>query len=327
MLREADIIKKLQDTINTLPCGVEGIGDDGAVFPLSDTTSYVISKDLLVEDTHFRLRYFDPGSLSHKVLHVNLSDLAAMGATPYFVLLGLSIPPYLNEGWVDNFLESFASDCKKQGVWLIGGDTTGSQHGLFISLTVIGQVQNPHLKGRDGAKPGDLLCVAGHLGEAGAGLMALENTLPGFDDLKMQALRPEALIREGIWMGERSEVTAMMDISDGLYIDLSRLCQASHVGATVELNTLHPSRALQYMCQELNLDPIEYMLTGGEDYALLITIEESEYLTISKTFQEIFGYPLTNIGKIVKGEGVKLTQNNSPRAFSYTPFSHFKELS
>ncbi len=326
MLKEADIIKKLQQAMNKGPWGVHGIGDDAAVFPLSDTASYVISKDLLVEDTHFRLRYFDPASLSHKALHVNLSDLAAMGATPHFVLLGLSIPQYLSQEWIDVFLREFVSECQKLGIYLIGGDTTASQQGLFISVTVIGQAQNSHLKFRDEAKAGDLLCIAGHLGEAGAGLAALEKGIAGFESLKARALRPEALIQEGTWLGTRPEVTAMMDISDGLYIDLSRLCQASSVGATIELNTLQPSKALQEGCQKMNLDPLECMLTGGEDYALLMTISAEDFPTVTKEFKETFGYPLLSMGNISQDNGIKLTQDGNPTSFSYRPFSHFKEF-
>lgn len=326
MLREADIIKKLQHATTNVPSGVYGIGDDAAFFPLSNTVSYVISKDLLVEDTHFRLRYFDPESLSHKALHVNLSDLAAMGATPHFVLLGLSIPQHLTQDWIERFLEEFVSECQKLGIYLIGGDTTASQQSLFISVTVIGQAQNLHLKFRDGAKSGDLLCIAGHLGEAGGGLIALEREISGFEDLKARALRPEALIQEGIWFAERPEVTAMIDISDGLYIDLSRLCQASHVGAIVELNTLQPSKVLQEGCQEMNLDPLECIFTGGEDYALLMTIGAEDYPTVARDFGNTFGYPLISIGSIAKDKDVILTQGGIPTSFSYTPFSHFKEL-
>ncbi|MBI2706877.1 MAG: thiamine-phosphate kinase [Proteobacteria bacterium] len=326
MLSEHDIIQKLQEIVDSPPCGVKGIGDDAAVIPLSETTSYVISKDLLIEDTHFRLHYGDPESLSHKVLHVNLSDIAAMGAEPQFALLGLSIPPYLNQTWVDRFLEGFVRESKKQSILLIGGDTTASPQGLFISVTLIGKAQNSHLKFRNGANPGDILCVAGSLGEAGAGLRALEKDIIGLESLKKKTLRPEALIHEGIWFGQRPDVTAMMDISDGLYIDLSRLCQASCVGATVDLNALHPSTILQEACQMMKLDSLEYMLIGGEDYALLVTISPDVHQSTSRDFTQAFGYPLIPIGKITKEREVILTQQGIPQPFAYTPFSHFREL-
>jgi len=326
MLSEAEIIKKVQQAMNSVAAGVYGIGDDAAILPLNDMTSYVISKDLLVEDTHFRLRYFEPENLSHKALHVNLSDLAAMGATPQFVLLGLSIPQDLDQGWIDTFLEGFVGECKKQEISLIGGDTTLSQHGLFISATVIGQAQKAHLKFRNRAQPGEILCVAGPLGEAGAGLVALEKGISGLESLKERVLRPEALIQEGIWFGKQQKVTAMMDISDGLYIDLSRLCQASCVGASIELSTLKPSPTLLEGCQQMGLDPLECMLTGGEDYALLMTIEADDYPTLAKDFKERFEYSLITIGKTTKNHSIILTQDGLLTSFAYTPFSHFKEL-
>src|SRR3989338_9343741 len=128
-----------------------GIGDDCAILPLDEKTSYVVSKDLLLENVHFDLSYTKPKDLAYKALHVNLSDIAAMGAKPLFVFLGLSIP-LSHQNYAKSFLKEFASICKKEDVILLGGDTTASKDGLFLSVTVIGAGPTSLLKRRNSAR-------------------------------------------------------------------------------------------------------------------------------------------------------------------------------
>jgi thiamine-monophosphate kinase len=325
MLKESDIIQKLQ-TAFVSPSGVVGIGDDAAVLPLSDTESYVISKDMLVENRHFRLRYSDAEVLAHKALHVNLSDMAAMGTVPQFVLLGVALSPNLPNAWIRKFLDGFADACRKQNVQLIGGDTTASERDLFISVTVIGRAEKAHLKFRNGAKVGDVVCVAGVLGEAHAGLMALEKKTKGLDAVKAQSVSPEAKLAEGQWLGRQAGVTAMMDVSDGLYVDLGKLAEASGVGASMDLGALKPSSALAEACAALKLDVRECMLAGGEDYALLVTVSADDYEKTAKGFEKQFGYALVKIGVMRSGSGVELRDGGKLVPMIYRAFSHFGEL-
>lgn len=325
MLSEVNIIQKLQESFYALPDGVQGIGDDAAIIPLNETQSYVITKDLLVENTHFRLRYFDPFSLAHKAIHVNLSDCAAMGAKPLFILLGLSIPHYIETFWLDSFLKHFSEICHLNKIALIGGDTTRSENDFFISITVLGRANNTDIKFRHSAKVDDVICFVGNIGEAQAGLIALEKNIPGLASLKKSALHPQALIQEGIWLGQQKAVTAMMDISDGLYVDLQKLCQSSKVGAEISLENLTPTNILREGAQTLHLDYLECMLTGGEDYALLLTISPLQYPGLFHAFTTQFGYSLIPIGKITQGSDVSLTRNSVKIPFSYSVFSHFGE--
>lgn len=318
MLNEAHIIANLKAAFP------EHIGDDAAVIPGHGEECYVITKDILVEDVHFRLSYFNASSLAHKALQVNLSDIAGMGAKPKFVVLGIAIPEQ-NSTYIKDVLHYFAEHIKNAGLLLIGGDTTKSPDKLFLSITVIGSASPENLRYRSTAKVGDVICVAGNLGKAHLGLVACEQTLTGFEEYVDAFLRPMAKLQEGTWLGEQQAVTSMMDSSDGLYIDLKRLCAASNVAGRVDLEQLSPTPVFQSPCQTLGLDPVNIMLTGGEDYGLLFTVANNKYDELSQSFMKRFGVELKKIGQIMPGSGVHLFQKGEKKILTLTPFSHFGE--
>ena len=322
-LNEDEIIGILKQNVGVVPKDILGIGDDAAVIHGVGGNNYVISQDHLVEGVHFRLTYFNPESLAHKVLHVNLSDIAAMGAKPQFVLLGLALPATLDMKWVQRFSESFLKLSLEHEVILIGGDTTASSDQLYLGVTIIGSAPIHHIKYRHKAKPGNIICVAGILGESFAGLRALEENKSGFEHLKTKSLRPQALLQEGAWLGKRPEVTAMMDISDGLYVDLQRLIKSSSVGARLVLDHLYPSKELQFGCVHLGLDVMQCLLAGGEDYALLFTVDASLYDRLAHQFQIEFNYSLQNIGNITSEADIKLFQNEHEVSYHFRAYSHF----
>lgn len=319
-MNESHIIQFLQSSFPE----PNGIGDDAAVFPLSDTESYVITKDLLIENIHFRRRYFDAKSLAHKALHVNLSDISAMGAKPRYALLGISIPKY-EDTYLNDFLKHFSKLCKEHCVTLIGGDTTASSDGFFISVTLIGVAKKEYLKFRRGAQMGDIVCVAGKLGYAHLGLQALENNIQGLSSFKEASLKPNALLAEGQFLGKQPAVNSMMDLSDGLYVDLSKLCEASSVSAEVTLDSFNYTPDFLEACTLLKLEPSEVALSGGEDYGLLVSIQEDKFPEISKKFQEHFHYPLNVVGKIIPKSKLLIlfSKNGQPVTPSLKPFAHF----
>lgn len=320
MLNEASIISTLQKHFPT------HIGDDAAVIPYSKDRRYVITKDLLIEDIHFRTRYTSPVHLAHKALHANLSDIAAMGAQPRYILLGIAVP-ITYQTQITSFLTHFTRACKAASVVLIGGDTVKSLDKLCISITVIGLVKTQHIKYRQTAKPGDLICQLGEAGHAHIGLMALEADCNGFSSFKNKFLKPQAHIEEGLWLGAQTGVTSMMDISDGLLIDLKRLCASSSVAAEIHLEQLIGTKSFKLACKRLQLDPLEATLTGGEDYNLLFTVIPDEYTSLAKKFHKQFDEKFKYIGKIKRGMGVSVTKNNQLQPLHLTPFSHFGELS
>lgn len=318
MLNEASIIARLKADFS------ECIGDDAAVIKQSGDQNYVVTKDLLIEDVHFRTAYFDPLSLAHKAVHVNLSDIAAMGAKPNFLLLGISFP-ISKQKYVEEFLTHFTSVCKDASTILIGGDTTSSSDKISISITAIGIAPSKHIKCRDAARAGDLICVAGDLGMARVGFIASERSLDNFENYKKIFLRPVAKVSEGLWLGSQSSVTSLMDISDGLFIDLERLCQSSKLQGKVELKRFELSERFIEVCECLKIDPLKTMITGGEDYSLLFTINANNYAEFAKCFFEKFGYAVKHIGHVTNGSGVNYLINGEHKNLTLKPFLHFRE--
>ncbi len=323
MLREKEIINFLKHQFPT----PGGIGDDAAILPFSNVQKYVITKDLLVENVHFRLSYGDAASLAYKALQVNISDVAAMGALPKYAFLGLAAPKH-REDYLRAFLDAFVKHCQLHRILLLGGDTSGSSQHLFLSVTLIGVASPSRIKRRHLANVGDLICVAGRLGYAHLGLQALEQGRPGLETFKEAFLNPAAKQSEGVWLGKQHAVTAMMDLSDGLFLDLSKLCEASQVAADVHLDQWVPPQEFTEACHHLRLDPTEVMLAGGEDYGLLFTAKKEHFHSLESRFREKFQYPLLCIGMIgPEREGLlQLFRHGRPVEIRIRPFSHFGEL-
>jgi thiamine-monophosphate kinase len=308
MINEQKLIEQL--TANSLGY----IGDDAATLPNLEHGNYIISKDLLVEKIHFQTDLFSPEDLAHKVLHSNLSDLAAMGAKTKFVLCGISIPDNLAE-YSESFLTYLMDYCKRYHVILIGGDTTAAKNDLTISITAIGEAGN--IIYRDTASPSEIICVAGNLGYAHLGSLG--------EVYQSYFLRPQARMGEGIWLSQQSSVTAMMDISDGLLIDLSRLCSASSVAGFIELDNLQLNDLFINECKHLSTEPQEVALIGGEDYSLLFMIKSNSYCLLKELFHTQFGYSLKRVGHTKSGSGIHCLKNGTPVKINYTPFTHFGE--
>ena len=311
MIQEDKIVQTLKATSGGF------IGDDAAVLPNVDMSHrYVMSKDLLVENVHFRTTYFTPEDLAHKALHVNLSDIASMGAEPLYILCGISIPSHLQD-YAPRFLNSLTAACQNVGVTLIGGDTTASVDCLFISITAIGKTLESNTKYRNGAQASDLICVIGNLGFAHLGFLGLEQSVPTDAKYLNSFLRPEAKIKEGIWLGRQPAITSMMDVSDGLYIDLKRLASNSKKHAVLDIDLLQSHLTLEV--------PLHIALEGGEDYGLLVTVHQESFEELSHRFMESFGYGLKVVGRIIDGDGLSFEQNGKPSELTVNHFAHFGE--
>lgn len=266
-LGEFDIIARYFSRRSARGDVLLGVGDDAAVVDSHAGRKLVVAMDTVVEGVHF-LRDTDPADIGYRVLAVNLSDLAAMGAEPAWMTLSLSLPG-ANEQWLDGFARGLFELANEYNVALVGGDTVRGP--LVITVQIAGWVEADAWLMRSGAKPGDLIFVSGLPGEAAAGLAVIQRHIPGGESASFLArrfLRPRPRIELGRQL--RTVATAAMDVSDGLLTDLETLCVASGCGAQLNLDLLPESAAMRELFEaEVCL---QYALTGGDDYELLFTL-------------------------------------------------------
>lgn len=299
------------------------LGDDCAFFPKNLDDCNIISKDLLIEDVHFNMDYVSAKSLACKALQANLSDIAAQGGVGKYIMLGISVPSTKCE-YMEQFTREFAQLSLSEDVIIVGGDTTASAGLISISLTVLGYVNPKHNKPRNASGDGDKICVIGDCGYAHLGWKVLEGKVATLEKFKKHFLFPKAKVKEGKWLAMKRAVTSMIDLSDGLYIDLNHICEASSVGAVLDLNQFIIPEDFSSSCESLGLNPNEVMLSGGEDYGLLITVKKKNFDIFKDDFFNEFGYYPKLIGEIVKkGRGVKLLGRDMN--LKIKPFYHFNE--
>lgn len=300
---EFGLIGRIAENFKSLiPQGWEGIGDDCAVIPWIDDRSLVVTTDLLVEKVHFLREQITPYELGYKSLAVNLSDVAAMGARPMATFLSLGLPSDSVEvGWCDAFFAGYRSF----GVPLLGGDTTSSQEGIIINITVLGIADNDRLKRRNAARPGDLIVVTGPLGDSAAGLQAILDNLPSAPDTE-ELIRlhhqPRPHLEEGVWLGRQAGVHAMMDVSDGVASDLLHILRASSLAATVNTESIPLSPRMRQAAEKYGWDALKLALSGGEDYVLLLTLDQTQAQAIRERFRQEFGRELHVIGECRTGK-------------------------
>jgi thiamine-monophosphate kinase len=291
-VREFDVIGKLPGFLPPAPPEVlVPIGDDCAVFGIGDR-SWVAASDMLVAGRHFK-EWAAPADVGYKAVAVNVSDVAAMGATPRFVLVSGAAP---EPGTVLDVFEGVAEACRAFGAYPLGGDTTGAES-LTVDVAILGELENAPVL-RSGARPGHLLAVTGELGASAAGLLALEGGMEGFGRLKERHLRPRPRVEVGTSAAGLG-VGAMIDLSDGIASDVRRICERSAVGCDVDLALLPVSKDTRELAASLGRDAEALAATGGEDYELLISAEERVIEELTKAAD----VPVTVVGEI-KDRGV-----------------------
>ncbi|HEY5974122.1 MAG TPA: thiamine-phosphate kinase [Geobacteraceae bacterium] len=302
-LGEFGLIGRIAGRVPTADRVLLGIGDDTAATIPEPGTVTLSTSDMLVEGIHFDLAYSDPYTLGRKSLAVNLSDVAAMGGVPRTFLLSLAIPPTLPVEFVDMFTTGLLEQAARFGVVLIGGDTCASPTGLVISITLLGEQVPERLARRQGACPGDLVCVTGTLGDAAVGLAQLRQGIRSGAAVARH-LDPEPRVAGGIALAMAGLPTAMIDISDGLAADLGHILYQSGVGARLELASLPLSPAYRQAVADHEA-PLLPALTGGEDYELLFTLPSARRHELAGVADQA-GVPCTVIGEIIAAEGLSL---------------------
>lgn len=290
----------------------QGIGDDCAVLSGTGQTDLLVTTDLLLEDIHFRRNWQAPDSLGHRTLARGLSDIAAMGGTPRYAFLSLGLPPGTATRWIDQFFVGLLRLAASSKVLLAGGDTATSRSGIVADIMVLGEAQRGKALRRSNARPGDEIWVSGSLGGAAAALELLRRGKKvGRRSTRLQPLLyPQPRLALGRLLSRRGLATAMMDLSDGLSLDLSRLCEASGVGARIEAEAV----------PRLRQTSLERALHGGEDYELLFTVSPDRAAKVPRRVQ---GLKLTRIGKIIGGHRLRLLRAGREEQLPVLGFQHF----
>jgi len=318
---------------------VRGIGDDAAVVAASPGTWWHLTTDLLVEGVHFDLRTASPESVGYRAAVANLSDIAAMGAVPRFLLVSLAIPKVLTSSQIHRLYDGLMRACRGHGVNLIGGDTSASKSGLFLSITLIGSTRARRALFRHGAQVGDRIYVTGTLGDSLAGLQLLTrsrrsrsaregNPRLSRSDRKVlvdRHLRPTARLAEGQWLNRARLATTAIDLSDGLSGDLCHICEESRVGAELDLEQIPISAACRAFAKSRRLDPVQLALAGGEDYELLFTVSSTKQPVLERQARAR-GFRIACIGTIRPGRfGMRMKSGDGmTKPIPMTSYEHFR---
>jgi thiamine-monophosphate kinase len=284
--------------------GALGLTDDAALIHVPPGESLVITADALVEGVHF-LPGDPPDLIARKLLRCNLSDLAAMAAAPVGYLMTMALPARCDDAWVERFAQGLASDQAEFGLDLLGGDSVSTPGPITLSITAFGRVTPGREVRRSGANPGDVVYVSGTIGDGALGLLAASGRLFGLgpadrDYLADRYRVPQPRLALGYALG--GIASAMMDVSDGLVGDLDHLAAASGIAAVIEAARLPLSPAASSLLAD-EVEQIETVLTGGDDYELLFTAAPDADIAARAAAG---GVAVTAIGRIEAGTGVRV---------------------
>ena len=306
-LGEFGLIRQLkQQWRSSSPWIVKGIGDDAAILKARRGQQLLVSTDVFVEGVHFDLAYQTPKEVGWRAGVANLSDIAAMGGTPLYLLVSMAIPSRIPPKHVRALYRGLQDASGPHDVALIGGDTSSSPSRIFLSLTIVGSVRATRGLTRNRAEVGDRVYVTGTIGDANAGLRILQthskhsrrfNPSPAEKFLIRRHVRPMPRIRVGQLLADRNIAHAAIDLSDGLSSDAGHVCEESRVGVEIRGQALPLSSQLRAFARLNNLDPFELALQGGEDYELLFTAPAKHHRRVMHVSKQT-NVPISWIGEI-----------------------------
>ena len=303
---EDDLLRWFRQTIPGHPQMVVAPGDDAAVIKISDGAQLVATTDMLMDGTDFELKKHSPSLIGHKALAVNLSDLAAMAARPVAALVSLALPADGGEALAKQLYAGILTTAARFGIAIAGGDTNSWNGPLVISVTALGEVMPGREWRRSGAKPGDVILVTGSFGGSILG----------------RHLEVTPRVSEALWLAERAEVHAAMDVSDGLSLDLARLAEASGVGACIDLSQVPIAEAAHTVAttRKDGSTALDHALGDGEDFELILVVEpESARKLLANSKLPV---PLTAIGHTQAGSGLWQLQNGQKVPFVPRGYQH-----
>lgn len=329
---EDELIDALRRLLSGDSPGVTvGVGDDAAVVELGRHPA-VLTTDVLVEGVHFRRSATTPNDLGYKAIAVNVSDVAAMGGSPRYATVGLGLRSGNETPFVMELYGGMLEAAEEHGLAVVGGDLSRADR-VVISVTIVGEVPRGQAVTRSGGTAGERLVVTGALGAAAGGLWLLQADRGAVADalgtewareLSVAHARPVARVGEAQTLA-RAGATAMMDLSDGLALDLSRLCAASGVGARVRAHALPVSPALHDLQKVTGVDPVELALHGGEDYELLAALPAAAVDGALRDLGERYATSLAEIGELTDEPGrlVLVGADGAERELEPRGWDHF----
>lgn len=305
---EFGLIRRIRSSLkDSQGKAVLGIGDDGAVLKIAPGKLAVFTLDTLVENTHFKWDYASPREVGWKALAVNISDIAAMGGIPTYCVVGLGLSSTLKTSLVDGLYQGLKEVAGHYGIGVVGGDVVRSSQ-FFITVCLLGEIAGGNISYRSRAKVGDLIFVTGELGAAVAGLTCLNRPHVCLEPRKREFLvqkhlRPSPRLKEGQWIADKRIATAMIDISDGVISDLSRIREESRVGAVLWEERIPIALPATELARSIGRSPLDWALYGGEDYELLFTAPSDK----KELLEQEADFPVSCIGEVLEwGKGVLL---------------------
>lgn len=321
-----------------------GIGDDTAVLRPRPGALTLLTTDALVEDVHFRRATSSAGDVGWKALAINASDIAAMGGIPRHAVISLMLPGETEAAWVDGLYEGLLEMAADAGIGIVGGNLAQAPV-IVVDVALLGDVEPDRLVRRSGARPGDLLAVTGTLGRGAAGLLALAHGLDGVGGpgdapalrarpteqhaLVVRAItaqrRPRPRLAAGRLLAATGAVHAMIDLSDGLALDLWRMCEASGTGVRLAAARVPVDAATRAVAEAVGRDPLEIALSGGEDYELLFAVHPDQAARVLDRLAAEADLAATVIGQIAEASsGRVILMDGGARPLEPGGWTHFR---
>jgi thiamine-monophosphate kinase len=331
---EFGLIRRIRDLLNREGMRSErltlGIGDDTASFLPRPGYELLVTCDCMVEGRHYLPKHISPLNLGRRAMALNISDIGAMGGRPLYALISLGLKADTLVQDIEEVYRGFLAELNPFGAAIIGGNLTQSGNGMFIDITLIGEVEQGRGVRRSGARPGDVILVTGYPGQAAAGLNLLLHAPDEAKLLKHPLVKiyntPSHRARLGEAIAQGGWATAMIDISDGFLGDLGHICEESGVGAELFQEKLPISEELREAALMLQRTPYDFILGDSDDYELVITCRPKDVAPLRVISERCCPVPLTEVGRVTDTarEMTLIFPNGERRAVKPSSWDHFR---
>ncbi len=332
---EFELIRRIRNLIKKegveSPGVILGIGDDTASFLPRQGYELLVTCDSMVEGRHYLPEHISPFDLGRRAMAANISDIGAMGGRPLYGLISLGLKSDTELAYVEEMYRGFIAELNPFGACIIGGNLTTSGNGLFIDITLLGEVEMGKGVQRSTAKPGDVILVTGYPGESGAGLqlLSLSSSRPELKahPLIKAYLSPAHKAGEGAAVGHTEFATAMIDTSDGFLGDLGHICEESGVGVLLFAEKFPVSENLKRAAEILGKEPLALFMSDSDDYELIITCSRNHVAEIRSAIASSFPGPVSEVGRVTEREkGIRLVKaDGSEEEIRARGWDHFSD--